>query len=384
MNVERPTLLLIGLGDLGGVILELLARDASFGRIVGADRDTERGIARCNLARIGAMAQGFEPQIDFTPIDLNDKEAVAETVNRESPDLVLSTASMMTWWLPDLLPEPQASRIKSAGFGVWLPVHLTLTLKLMEALLETGYQGHILTSTFPDVVNCVLGKLDLAPTCGIGNLDEIVPKIRFLASERLGVPSAEIRVTLVAHHALEPYAFGKQGAEIPPYFLRVEHDGRDVTAEVDADRLLLAPYELPPGAAIHSLTGGSTLRLIRALFSEDETYLHEPAPEGLPGGYPVTVSNDGVRLYPIEGLSLDDAISINERSHRFDGIERIEDDGTAVFVAERAQILEEELGYACERLRPEEAEDRAEELIGRFREYATKHGVELDEPRPPR
>ena len=372
----KPTLLLIGLGDLGGVILELLARDASLGRIVAADRDTERGIARCNLARIGAMAQGFEPQIDFTAIDLNDKAAVAETVNRESPDLILSTASMMTWWLPDLLPEPQASRIKNAGFGVWLPVHLTLTLKLMEALREAGYRGHTLTAPFPDVVNCILGKLGLAPTCGIGNLDEIVPKVRYLAGERLGVPPAEIRVTLVAHHALEPYVFGKNG-EHPPYFLRVEHDGRDVTEEIDADSLLFAPYELPPGAAIHFLTGGSTLRLIRALFSEEETYLHEPAPEGLPGGYPVTVSSDGVRLHPIDGLSHDEAVSINERSHRFDGIERIEDDGTAVFVAERARIMEEELGFACDRLSPDEAEDRAVELIHRFRDYAKHHGVEV-------
>ncbi len=377
MNVERPTLLLIGLGDLGGVILELLARDESLGRIVAADRDTERGTARCNLARIGAIAQGFEPQIDFTPIDLNDKESTAETVNRESPDLILSTASMMTWWLPDLLPEPQASRIKSAGFGVWLPVHLTLTLKLMEALREAGYRGHTLTAPFPDVVNCILGKLDLAPTCGIGNLGEIVPKIRYLAGQRLGVSSGEIRVTLVAHHALEPYAFGKKGEEIPPYFLRVEHGGRNVTAEVDADKLLFAPYKLPPGAAIHFLTGSSTRRLIRALFSEEETYLHEPAPKGLPGGYPVTVSSDGVRLHPIEGLTHDEAVSINERSHRFDGIERIESNGTAVFVAERAQIMEEELGYVCERLTPEEAEDRAVELIGRFRDYAKKLGVEL-------
>jgi len=324
------------------------------------------------------MAQGFEPHIDFAAIDLNDKESVAEVVSREAPDLILSTASMMTWWLPDLLPQPQASRIKSAGFGVWLPVHLTPTLKLMEALREVDYRGPTLTAPFPDVVNCILEKLDLAPTCGIGNLDEIVPKIRYLASERLGVPSADIHVTLVAHHALEPYVFGKEGAEVPPYFLRVEHNGGDVTGTVDAGTLLFEPYDLPPGAATHFLTGGSTLRLVRALFSQDETYLHAPAPGGLPGGYPVTVSSGGVRPYPIQGLSLEDAISINERSHRFDGIERIEDDGTAVFVADRAEIMRAELGYDCDRMAPAEAETRAAELIARFKEYAETHGAKLD------
>jgi hypothetical protein len=374
----KPTVMLIGLGDLGGVILELLAREDWPGRIVAADRDVRRGIARCNLVRAGAMAQGQTPNLDFVPIDLNQREAVAETVTREAPDLILSTASMLTWWLADLLPEPQRLRIKEAGFGPWLPVHLTLSLKLMEALRDAGYAGHCLTAPFPDVVNCILGKLDLAPTCGIGNLDEIVPKVRFLAAERLGADPAEIRVALVAHHALEPYAFGKKGDEIPPYFLRIECHGRDVSEEVGAGELLLAPYELPPGPAIHFLTGSSALRLIRALFSDGETYVHAPAPNGLPGGYPILARNAGVRLYPIEGLSLEAAISINERSQRFDGIVRIEDDGRAVFVDERAGILRDQLGYDCESLAPAEAEARAGELIARFKEYAGKLGVNLD------
>ncbi len=370
--------MLIGLGDLGGVILELLARDATLGRILASDRNAERGVARCNLARVGALAQGFDPEIDFAQLDLTQREAVAETVQRESPDLILSTASMMTWWLPELLPKPRAARIKSAGFGVWLPVHLTLTLELMKALRDADYSGHTLTAPFPDVVNCILGKLDLAPTCGIGNVAEIVPKLCHLAGARLGVPPVELKVTLVAHHALEPYVFGKEGEEIPPYFLRVEHDGRDVTKEVGGDDLLLAPYPLPPGPASHFLTGGTILRLIRALFAEEETYLHAPAPNGLPGGYPVLASSRGVRPAPIADLSLEEAISINERSHRFDGIERIEADGTAVLVGERAELLRAELGYDCKRLVPNDAAARATELIARFRHYARKHGVNLD------
>jgi hypothetical protein len=373
--------MLIGLGGLGGVVLELLAREERLGRIAAADRNVEHGIARCNLARIGAMAQGYQPDIDFIPLDLDNREAVAEAVQREAPDLILSTASMLTWWLPDLLPEPQATRIKSAGFGVWLPVHLTLTLKLMETLREAGFGGHVLTAPFPDVVNNILGKLDLAPTCGIGNLDEIVPKVQLLAARRLEARPADVKVTLVAHHALEAAVFGATADEIPPYFLRVEHDGVDVTAAINADEILLAPYELPPGPAIHFLTAGSAVRLIRALFSEADTSLHAPAPNGLPGGYPVLASSAGVWPAPIEGLTLQEAIAINERSHRFDGIETIEENGTAVFVAERAQTLRDELGYECERLAPEEAEERAEELIARFKAYARKHGADLDTKR---
>jgi len=373
----KPTIMLIGLGGLGSVVLELLAREEGLGRIVVGSRNAARGIARCNVARLGAMAQGYAPLLSFVPLDLNDGEAVAEAVHREAPDVILSTATMQTWWLPDLLPPEQAAVIKGAGFGVWLPVHLTLTMKLMEALRDAAYAGVILTAPFPDVVNCVLGRLSLAPTCGVGNLDEIVPKVRLLAAERLDAPPGAVRVLLVAHHALEPAAFGAPVDEIPPYFLRVEHGGQDVTETVRADELLLAPYPLTPGPTTHFLTAGSTVRLMRAFLSDSEALLHAPAPNGLPGGYPVIVGSGGVQPAPIEGLTLAEAITINERSHRFDGIERIEADGTVVFCPAAADVLRVELGYECEQLAPDESEGRAQELIARFREYAESHGVHL-------
>ena len=150
----KPTIMLIGLGGLGSVILELLAREEGLGRIIVGSRNAARGTARCNLARLGAMAQGYAPDISFVPLDLNDKGAVAEAVStseivhRETPDIILSTATMQTWWLPDLLPPAQAAAIKGAGFGVWLPVHLTLTLKLMEALRDAAYPGVTLTAPY--------------------------------------------------------------------------------------------------------------------------------------------------------------------------------------------------------------------------------------------
>lgn len=377
MDASRPsTLLLIGLGDLGGVILELAARTTMPLRIVVASRHAERGVSRTNLARLGAYAQGFQPDIRFVTMDLERGDEVASIVRRESPDLILSTATLQTWWLPDLLPAPQAALIRTAGFGVWLPVHLALTVKLMEALRAGGYLGLTVTAPFPDVINCVLARQGLAPTAGVGNLDEIVPKVRLLAAERLRVPVDRISVRLVAHHALEGPAFGEPVVERPPYHLRIACDGSDVTGRVDAAALLFAPYPIPPGRAIHFLTAGSAVRLIGALLADEETFIHVPAPNGLPGGYPVIASRTGVRV-SLGDLPLADAIAINERSHRFDGIERIESDGTVVFVPAAARVLRDALGYDCARLPPPDVEPRAQELMARFGEYAARHGVDL-------
>ena len=336
-----------------------------------------------NLTRLGALAQGRAPDVAFAPLDVTDAGAVAALVVREAPDVILLTASLETWWLPDLLPPDARAALAPAGFGAWLPVHLALPLALMRALAAAGHQGHVLTAPFPDVVNAVLGRVGLAPTCGVGNLDEIVPKIRILAAARLDAPMASIDVTLVAHHALERVVFGGErfAGELPPHFLRVSRDGRDVTREVDGEALLRAPFPIAWGPVMHFLTAGSTVRLVRALGSETPVRLHAPGPAGLPGGYPILASRAGVAPDAIDGLSLEDAVALNEASHRFDGIERIEADGTVVLSGVTSGVLREVLGYDGARLAPAEAGARGRELVARFREYAARHGVDLDRAR---
>ena len=378
----KRTVMLIGLGGLGRTALELLACVPEVKRIVVASRNEEYGIASCNLIRLGAISRGFSPEINFTPLDLNNEEAISETVHRETPDLIFSTATMQSPLVSFKLPPAQSASIQNAGFGVWLPVHLNLTLKLMQALHQVDFKGLTVTAPYPDVVNCILRHLNIAPTCGIGNVDMLIPKVRMLAAQHLGVTPEEVQVQMVGHHALAHHiiitvTMGRAGEEAPPYYLHVEHNGRNVTEEVDAHELLFAPLPTPMGPESNFAVAASAVRLIQALLSEKQSLLHAPAPKGLPGGYPVIASCHGIDIAPIKGLSQSEAIEINEKSHPYDGIERIEPDGTAVFVPAAVEAMSETLGYDCEQLNPIEAEERAKELISRFREYCRQHGVEL-------
>ena len=372
-------MMLVGLGDLGGVLLEYLVTNPELSFLI-ADVDEDRATARVNLARLGAVARDLDPEIEVTRLDLNNVEDTASKIAEHNPQIILTAATLQTWWLPDKLPERESRRIKSAGYGVWLPVHFALTLKLMQAVKEANFGGMVLTAPYPDVANAILGKLKLEPMCGVGNIDEMVPKVRWLVSQRLSVPIGDVKVLLVAHHALQRFTLNRtavESASTPPFYLRVEVEGDDVTEEVHARELLFSALPIPPGPVSHLLTAASTSRLLEALVSEEGRNLHVPGPYGAPGGYPVNVARTGVRLVDIPGLSREEAIELNERSHWYDGIERIAEDGSVHYTQQAVETMRETIGYDCPELRPEEVSDRSKELIQRFREYARRHEVSL-------
>jgi len=280
-NAE-PTVMIIGLGGLGSVVLELLARQDGMGRIIVGSLENAPSRALCNLARTGAVAQGYSPAIEFTPLDIDKPATVVDAVHRYRPDLIFSAATMQTWWLPNLLPDEQRTLIKSARHGMWLPTHLTHTLKLMRTLKDSNFEGFTLTAPYPDVINPILDRLGLAPTCGVGNVGEIEPKVRLLAAQQLGTPLEAVDVSLVAHHAMVSMAYSDAPQDTPPYFLRVKHNSEDVTQMIRPDELLLSPYPLPPGPATHSLTAASIVPLIRAFFSDEPSRLHAPVTKAVP------------------------------------------------------------------------------------------------------
>ena len=372
--------MIVGLGDLGAVLVELLLRVPEKLEVVVATRNIQRAALRCNIARLGALAQGCDSEVRFIELDLNRLEATTEAIHREQPAILLTTATMATWWLPDMLPPEDAQAIRKAGFGVWLPVHLAPTLRLMRAVREAHYSGFVLTAPYPDVVNNVLGKIGFAPTCGIGNIAEMVPKVRLRAARALGVSIACVRAILVAHHALGKYVYNNtwpmQDEAVPPFLLRIECDGKDVTDRLDVRELVLAPEPIPEGRVTHWLTAGSAVPLVRALLQDVPAFLHAPGTAGLPGGYPLHASNSGVAL-ALGDISFEAAKAVNEQSQAFDGISQVLEDGTVVLDEESADRLQNILGKCPRRIEIADVDEQANDLVSRLRTYANRKGVKL-------
>ena len=382
MNKKNDTLMIIGLGELGGIVLEILARVPNITKIVTADLNEDHGVRRTNTALMGASYLNLYPNIEFVKIDLNHIEETAKIIREINPRIIYSATTLQSWWVIDALPKNVHAQLYKdfCGLGPWIPMHLLLVYKLMQAVKKSGVNSLVINSSFPDNVNAVLGKIGLAPNVGIGNIDLIVAPWRKVVSEILNVPLRRVQVYIFGHH-YSSYNLGRTGTGLSaPYYLKIMVEDKDVTENFKIKELA---KEIPlrakrtPGSQVNWIVAASAVKIILGILNDTNELSHAPGPEGLTGGYPVHINKDGAKVCLPEGMTREKAIQINEEAQKWDGIERIEQDGTVVFTDEAYKTFKDLLGYDCKEMKIEEIEMRAKELGTLFKNFAIKHGVNL-------
>ena len=73
--------------------------------------------------------------------------------------------------------------------------------------------------------------------------------------------------------------------------------------------------------------------------------LHAPAPNGLPGGYPVRIVEGAISVDLPSEWSIDTAVEAMEHCHTLDGVQEIALDGAVAFTDCAQGILREELDF---------------------------------------
>ena len=198
--MNKNTVMIVGLGDLGGWVLEFLARVPNMPKIVTADIRDDWGERKTNSAIAGASQFGLYPDIEFIKLDAFDVDVTAKVLQEVQPAIIYNSMTLQSWWVIAQLPEKAYKTIDEARYGPWYPMHFVPTHKLMQAVKKSGIKTHVVNAAFPDLVNPVLSKIGLEPTVGIGNIDNIVASLRLVASRMFDVPLRAVSIYMVAHH----------------------------------------------------------------------------------------------------------------------------------------------------------------------------------------
>ena len=366
-------LMFVGLGNLGGHVLDMFLRTYNDCEVVVAGRNLEKVRQRANLSMLAATHLGFEHKIQHVELDLWNIEETAAVVSNVAPDVIFFSACIQSWWVITMLPTEVAKKIGASHVGPWLPMHLTLIYRFMRAVSISETNPIVINACYPDVVNPVLSKVNLAPTVGIGNIANTVPALRHSMSVKLQAEISRVEVRLVFHHYVSHRVSRAGNAGEAPFHITVLLDGKDVSSQIDrfsAFELMPTQFKRSGGLGGTAITAASAITVLNSFFRKSESVVHAPGPNGLPGGYPVIVDRTGVRLALPESIDLDTAIEINEGGMKFDGIEEILDDGTVIFRDEEMDILRKMLGYGYKRMAIDETSHRALELRSKYIEFA--------------
>jgi len=371
----QKTLMIVGLGDLGGHVLEFLARVKNIPRIVTADVNKDLGYRKTNSAIMGAAQMGYFPDIEFVQLDLFNVDKTAKLLEEIKPTVIYNSVTLQSWWVITQLPQHAYKAIDEARFAPWYPMHFFPAHKLMQAVKKSGIKTHVVNAAFPDLVNPALHKIGLGPTVGIGNIDNVVACLRLVASRMFGVPLRGVTLYMVCPHYFSYYAsrYGNDGGS--RYYLKILIDDKDMTPKIDRKAFLSNLTTLgtrPPGPGAHPVVASSACKIIRGILFDTKELGHAPGPIGLPGGYPVRLSATGVEVFLPEGLSLEEAIKINNEGQVLEGVESIKDDGTILLTDEAAGIFKKLLDFDCKQYTVDNCESKCKELDEKFKKWAAQ------------
>jgi hypothetical protein len=200
-----------------------------------------------------------------------------------------------------------------AGIGLSLPFHAELALLIGRSLADYRSGAFFLNACFPDAVNPVLAAYGVPVLAGVGNVAVQATAIQ----SALGLRDQQ-ELHLLGHHL----------------HLHEQEDPRDEAmawcrGEPIKVADLLAAQRRVDRHENNQVTGFLTALLLADLLAGRRVVTHLPGPRGLPGGYPVVVTAQEIRLRLPVGMTTERARALNQQWAMIDGV--VIDDGRASF-----------------------------------------------------
>lgn len=298
-----PRIAVVGSGSLARSVCYSVATE------IGAPVDVtvlaRDGAKAAELAFVaGARAAVSErpARFDGRRIDFADLDGVLGELR---PDLLVHCASYQSPWERISAPSGWTDLVRTAGFGITLPLQAALALDVAESLRRVAPDCLLINACFPDAVNPVLHGLGLPVFCGIGNISTMAVAV----GSALGRKDHR-SLYLLAHH-LHLHAPADAGDEALVWC--------DGAARDDVAGLLSGMRAVSRGE-LNQIGGHAAARLLDALVTGAGVDTHVPAPLGLPGGYPVRIVDRRIELRLPDGLDADTAIAWQQRMALLDGV----------------------------------------------------------------
>ncbi|MCI9297957.1 MAG: hypothetical protein HFI10_11040 [Lachnospiraceae bacterium] len=326
---NKVTVMIIGLGSVGTYLLDYLvsSNDPAM-RIVVAGRNYEKMEKNVNIVRVAGLIRGLnKSRIDIeSGVDLTDTESIRRAVEKYEPDFIVNSSRAYPG-----LKYGSISWTNIRAYGIWSPLAIRFTKNIMEACEEADTNAIVINTSYSDAVIPWLKSAGEAyPDFGSGNLNHLVPRIKFAAAKMLDVEDFwNVDVMFAAGH-FHDVCISKEGqaegVELP---IKVYYRGEEKNLPKE-EIFAACKIAMPVDAQRNMMNASSNYRIIRAVIEAvrtgEDQRIFSPGAFGNIGGYPVLVGSRNGRMEAWIDESVfgfEEMERANRESMALDGIEDV-------------------------------------------------------------
>lgn len=331
VNSGKATVMIIGLGSVGTYLLDYLVslNDPTI-NVVVVGRNLEKMEQNVNIVRVAALIRNLNrTHITIeSDVDLNNIDAIEEVIKKHSPDFIVNSSRAYPG-----LKYGSISWKNVRAYGIWTPLAIRFTKNIMDACDRADTNAIVINTSYSDAVIPWLKSAGKAyPDFGSGNLNHLIPRMKFAAADMLGVDDFwNVEIMFAAGH-FHDVCISKEGhtegIDLP---LKVYYKGKE--QPLPHDKIFAAcKIPMPVDAQRNMMNASSNYRIITSVIesirSKEDRLIFSPGAFGNIGGYPVRI---GYRNGEIDAwiddsvFSFEEMNSANRKSMYLDGVEDVRD-----------------------------------------------------------
>ena len=323
--------MIIGLGSVGSYLLDyLISNNDPAIHVVVVGRDADKMQMKVNITRVAGLIRVVnKSHIDVEGgVDLNDIDAIEKVIEKHQPDFIVNSSRAYPG-----LKYGSISWANVRAYGIWSPLSIRFTKNIMEACERADTNAVVINTSYSDAVIPWLKSAGKAyPDFGSGNLNHLVPRMKFAVAEMLGVDDFwNIDVMFAAGH-FHDVCISKEGqtegVKLP---LTIYYKGKK--QDLPQEKIFAAcKISMPVDQTRNMMNASSNYQIIMAVIDAVRTgenqKVFSPGFDGNIGGYPVQVGYQNGRLnawidesvYSFEEMNQADRASM-----ALDGVEDVVD-----------------------------------------------------------
>ncbi len=331
INENNITVMIIGLGSVGTYLLDyLVSRNDESIKVVVVGRNYEKMEKNVNIVRVSALIRGLnKTNIEIeSDVDLNDVASIQTAVDKYSPDFIVNSSRAYPG-----LKYGSISWSNVRAYGIWSPLSIRFTKNVMEACDKADCNAIVINTSYSDAVIPWIKSANKAyPDFGSGNLNHLIPRIKFAVADILGVNDFwNIDVAFAAGH-FHDVCISKEGqtegVDLP---LKVYYKGEEKEIKPE-DIFSRCKIAMPVDAQRNMMNASSNYQIIDAIIcavrSKKAQRVFSPGVFGEIGGYPVLVGyrEGSLDAWIDESVFTYDEMNKADRASMYlDGIEDVKD-----------------------------------------------------------